>query len=764
MTLLGQHHWTPSREFLLEHLQIPRRKRIKFQSFPKGLDNAHIDVWLGTELTKAIDALVVSSLGEQMQALQIPGASQVVDVDVVERFREVYAATSLAAAQRARETLRRELYQLFHLAVVKQMLVAVDAQLVSWREEIEGAMHETDGFAPTPARPPERLSLFRRYHPRLRFLVSKEVLSILHTQDRVDRKRRKSILALSWPVAEEMLFNPLLWVGDLRSEENFIALYPPLFLDPDNFQRFNHIVQDLLAEWLPDYCLSTPEPIDAEDLKSLPMRRDEGDLCGYAQVEAYLRRVMAPLEYGEDKVCWLDHPQNLIDLLGGEAGRPLPGPWRHSQWPGFQDTLWQGLERRLEEAGLLEALLASVQLQEIYPDLARRGPPNLLLDYLRGTKSCKELASALQKLKEIPNLDLYLGRLEQAFKQLRSVTPATRRQWLMKAVGGYARLRRDMKLAWQAYRAMDAFRLVDSARDLELSRANGLLQDFTPGEDVPDRVCGHVIIKADLRGSTELIAGMNSAGLNPAAYFSKNLFEPVNSLLKQYGAEKVFLEGDAVILMIPDHSDKPGHLVARACGLAFDLIALVIKRNRENRHMGLPELELGVGITYVDEAPTYLFDEGRKITISPAINRADRLSSCSLGRDFPRPSSREKGWGVEVVRQRHSANDFSGAAELRRYNVNGIELDLPAFLHLKGEMALKKVKAASLGGDSEDRYFLGRFPDLSGKTQWLALRESPVKWWDGSELTLKDKGRTQKFYEVVTAPELVRQIRARLGH
>jgi len=38
--------------------------------------------------------------------------------------------------------------------------------------------------------------------------------------------------------------------------------------------------------------------------------------------------------------------------------------------------------------------------------------------------------------------------------------------------------------------------------------------------------------------------------MNPASYFSLNFYEPLTKILPRYGAEKVFIEGDAVILSI----------------------------------------------------------------------------------------------------------------------------------------------------------------------------------------------------------------------
>ena len=756
-----QGSWKPSREFILEHLKQPRRKRIKLETFPRGLDGARIDVSLGESLERAISGLVQASLAKRMQMLQIAGAPALASGDASLAFRESYEKASLAAAQRARGAMRREIYQLYHLAVVKQILLTLDRQLDQWAGEGEGALQGADLSAGDRASRSEKLWLFRRYRGRLRYLAAHDVLGIVHSLDRVSRKRRKSILALSWPVPEELLFNPLLQLGDLRCEENFLERYPLALMDPEMFRRMDRAMLTLLGDWLPDCCDGAPPRLDAEELKSLPLRQDKGELAGYAQVEAFLRQVMSPREFLEGGVSWLDRPRNLIRLLGGEQKGGGSGPWRHPRWPAYQEELVGRIELQLDQLNLLQPLLASLRLRKAYPDLGRRGAPGLLLDYLLGKRSRQEVASALERLDEAANLPAYQNRLAALRKELRQAPPLKRRRWLMQALEGYARLRRDLKLALEGYRAMDCFRLLPAGDDLELSRANDLLQDFDPEARVSERIRGHVIIKADLRGSTELIAGMAKAGINPATYFSQNLFAPVNTLLATYGAEKIFLEGDAVILSILDYAGQPGPVVARACGLAYDLISLVNKRNRENRQLGLPQLELGVGIAYEQEAPTYLFDDGRKITISPAIHRADRLSSSNLPRDFLSLLHQEKphGWGVEVVVLEESANPVSKGGELRRYNVNGVELDAAAFEHLLQEMAMKTLSAEQVGGNPDDRYYLGRFPDDSGKTRWLVLREAGIRRWNGRELgTMEGKGAS-RFYEVVTAPELTRMIR-----
>ena len=85
----------------------------------------------------------------------------------------------------------------------------------------------------------------------------------------------------------------------------------------------------------------------------------------------------------------------------------------------------------------------------------------------------------------------------------------------------------------------------------------------------------HVIIKADIRDSSRLTRSLMDSGMNPASYFSLNFYDPVNKLLPKYGASKVFIEGDAVILALHENEGGPGLAVSRACVLAREMVEIV---------------------------------------------------------------------------------------------------------------------------------------------------------------------------------------------
>ncbi len=748
--------WKPSLELFLSNLRVPRRKRIDLSAFAPGLDGTRVDVWVGDSLNKAIDELVEASLSRRAHSLNPVASHSLLSGDVSDVFREVYGVASLMNARRARKAMRRDLYQLFQLSVLKQILLVVDQKVEQWCAAAEEGV-EAKGYSGQ-----ERLWHLQHCRERLRYQVAHDVLSLMHTLDRAGRKRRKSLLGLSWPVAEEIIYNPLLQLDGLEAKDYFLEHYPLALLDPVQFRKVEGVILRELAEWLPDDCVKLPPEPDQAAFRRLAIREDRGELAGYAQVEAFLRRVMDEGEYTKDCVHWLDAPVNLPRLLDAHYKGGC-GAWCHPRWPEFQENLAGRIAAGLQDEGVLEPLLASVHLREFYAELGRRGSPDLILDYLLERRSLSGVITALEKQEKLPNPSAYQARLLQAKKAFQQATGGQRRRWLVRALEGHATLRRDLKLAWVGYQALDDIALLRREKDLELSRSNGLLQDLGIEGRQSDAIIGHVIIKADLRGSTALIASMNEAGINPATYFSRNLFAPVNNLIKAYGAEKLFLEGDATILAFVDRESAPTAVVARACALAQELIALLERRNRQNERRGLPRLEVGVGIAYEKGAPTYLFDEGHKITISPAIHRADRLSSCNLPTSFLEKldNGHRIGRAVEVVRFADSANLIAKTGELRRYNVNGVELDEAAFRRLRQEMVLRTLPAEVLGGSPGDRYHVGRFTAKEGKTRWLVVREAVVQRWNGERFVADGESRL-RFHEVITDPGLVKQIRQQI--
>ena len=191
---------------------------------------------------------------------------------------------------------------------------------------------------------------------------------------------------------------------------------------------------------------------------------------------------------------------------------------------------------------------------------------------------------------------------------------------------------RDLRGLEAVTAGFDSINLVSDEKVRELSALNGMLYEFLPPEDqkpAEDRVVHHVILKADIRDSSRLTRSLMEKSMNAASYFSLNFYEPINKLLAKYGATKVFLEGDAIIVALLEREGEAMLSVGRTCVLAWEIVGLLGEYNELLKRSGLPSMEVGLGIAFQDSAPLYLMDGEHQIMISDAINESDRLSSCS---------------------------------------------------------------------------------------------------------------------------------------
>jgi len=759
--------WQPDRAFVAAPLQSTRPQPLRLDRFPLGVDNAHIDVSLPVELTDAASTWVHALVREEVHRSFWHDAPTHPDRQSAESFRNRYESLSRIVVHETRARARPEWLQLYLVAMLKLLLSEVDVALLHLREELEQQRSDAGARLNGHAlRLHEQLVSLSRHLGLVRYRCCRQVIRYWARQEQGGvRKLRETVLGVAWPVPEALLFNPLLELGGLGSEEAFINHYPLLLHDEDTVFEVQHILLWTLADWLPD---GVGEGLGGGGAGRAPMehRVEQGELPGYVEVERRLQLLVAPGELSAKSYSWFDEPDNLARLLGGlEAGGVQPGPWRHPRWPRQQARLVRRLVGRLQRAGLLRRAAAAYALAELYPGTGLKDSTAMLFDFLVGRLSRGKLLRRLEGVATVVDPTRLMKQLQVMARQVaHGQSGEAARLLAVRLLTDFCRLRRDLKLGWQAYRAMDAIRLLKEPQEIALSRANGLLQAFyeTADERREAMVLGHVIIKADVRGSTRITALMRERNLNPAAYFSRNLYGPINALLKTYGASKVFVEGDAVILMLVVRPDMQ-LAVARACGLARKILGVIQGKNAESRRLGLPELEIGLGIAYADEPPTYLYDEGRQITISPAINRADLLSSCHPSMKALASPVLHARQGLEVIHPVSPGRQLTKDVEqLLRYNVNGIELESAAFQHLRRELRLRQLLEPQTDGRPAQRFHIGRFQDANGGTHRLVVRESPVWLLVGNELVAGDAaGRS--FYEVITDPERIQQLCSKAG-
>lgn len=413
--------------------------------------------------------------------------------------------------------------------------------------------------------------------------------------------------------------------------------------------------------------------------------------------------------------------------------------------------------RKFEKSRVIRQIVAAFEMKSVYRNYCPPMVPRQIREFLVDFWSRKSITRQLNRRKSIQGKAYPLAPLQQALKLVSGCTAEEKKRHLLMFLKQISRYQRDLYNCRILHNAMDAIHLATEEKIILLSRENRSLFEFLLPEErgkEESPVSHHVIIKADIRGSMDINSTMSTRGLNPASYFSLNFFDPISAILAEYNASKVFIEGDAIILSIFETEDsaQSSYSVARACGMAIRILQIVQRYNVKNKEDNLPILELGIGICVSAGPPAYLFDGTSRIMISPAINQADRLSSCD--KKLRRRMKNQNPLFNLYVFKNEAEDEIQDTTDdfYLRYNVNGIELAEDAFKKLAKEINLKTVSYAA-GKNEIVKLYTGKVPTLNGNFQQLAIREAIV--YEVKLDTIDIAGDTQrKYYEVCTNQEI----------
>ncbi len=455
-------------------------------------------------------------------------------------------------------------------------------------------------------------------------------------------------------------------------------------------------------------------------------------------------------EYQERLGDYLNQPENARRLLDPNAPGDSTGATVETRARLLEEWL-----TRLEQRDLLVHVLASYQLRNICHDYC---PPIHLQQLKKALVSREEYKHVEDVLKQFPARQYSMQRIDELAKKIRKTPREEARTVAIRFAEDFMRFRRDTRNYEKLTAAMERINLVRDERTRELSDLNRSLYEFLlPEEARPaeDRVLSHTIIKADVRGSTKITQDLLARGLNPASLFSMNFYEPVKHILDRYGAAKVFIEGDALVLAIFENESNRAQqrAVSKACALARQILAVSSAYNERSESTELPRLELGIGIAYQGSAPTYWMDTDSRIMISRALNLSDRLSSCS------KAAKRLLAQTPSMFRLFLFQTMMEGVAEdevdefLIRFNLNGVELNEEGFQKLQEEIALRSVEADCVMPWGKERltFYAGETPVGEGVEPVLIRR--------GFVRQLLPDGKigapgTRAYYEVCTSPKV----------
>ncbi len=589
--------------------------------------------------------------------------------------------------------------------------------------------------------------------------VSREIFNYLLEAQKSLNERREANFGIGSLLKEDIFINPLLHIENQHDDylmlENYVLLGHRMD-DPDKYEILLELISDLLGRIKIMQAEKKGEEADeispVAEGKNRPKKSDGkniitlGWMREVANVDLLLNYYRTGAEVREMKKS-INHDKEELHRLESLAKE--------------QKRIFNAFYDKFKQKKLISGIIASFEMIAVYQEYCPPLVPQQVRQFLISSEARKSVAAHFKRLKVYYNKSVSLVLLKKTMMKMGRLKDYQRNEYFLQFLRGFFRYHRDLENFKLLKQGIDRINIVVDEKTIALSKTNKTLYEFLlPHEQVFELdtkpVTSHVIMKADVRGATLITKQLDESGLNPASYFSLNFFNPISEIVAQYGALKVFIEGDAIILAILERKeDEAGkYCVSRACGLALNMLNVIQKYNAKSKKYNLPILELGVGICYQNAAPAYLLDGKKRIMISPAINLADRLSSCHkiLRRVFDKNN---RPFNLYVY-QSEGSNDTSLSDDeiILRYNVNGIELNEAGFRKLASEIDLKTMNCL-IPEVQKDPIIIhaGKFPLVTGTFQRLIVREDWVQ--ELNPFDFKAVGKVnRKYYEVCTQEAL----------
>lgn len=786
------------------------RVTLPMGSLAIGVDNIHHDVFLSPKFVQVTRDYLFELIRQNTSSTYLSGIEfrNAKPVDST-TFRKLLTELLQSSLTNAKHQKNIEIDLLFRLAILKFLTTELQNQfanvILDGKEYIRkrGEYFDRSQQAHVIKARLSELQSARRDVVRL---IGQLVAQILvDIEENVIAKARRALFGEEFAPYYEMLKNRLVFLDGGKDDFYFLEHYILLgnyARDPDRFEAMDSLFQEFLREAGVEVLeersnsqasetyrtlLAGAEKVRGEiggleeQRDALKKKLERGDglfnkllsstdpaevRVSLSELEKRIKTLQAKLEelapqgdrakkqvefvhkgYQGKLGDYLNEPENARRLFDASAAEE---PERSAR-----AKLLGQLASRLEERDLMIHILASYEIRPIATDFC----PPVHLQQLRKALVSKEESKRVEELlKQVPAKRLSMKPIEELTRRVRRYSRDETQVMVLKFAVDFFRLRRDLHDAEHVAACMERINLVTAEKVRELSRLNNRLYECLLKEEArpeQDQVVSHVIIKADVRGSTKMTQDLLARGLSPASHFSLNLHEPVKRLLERYSAKKVFIEGDAIVLAIfeTEASRSYARPVAKACVLSRQILAVCNSYNDQAACADLPALEIGIGVAYQGSAPTYWTDGESRIMISKALNLSDRLSGCA--KLAKRMLSKQK--TLFAVFQFLTAMQGASAEELDeflvRYNMNGIELNDEGFEKLAEEISLETIqtKLDKPWGKEEVTLYYGEVP-MGESVELLVLRQGVAR-------QLLPDGKIGKpadhyYYEVCTSPAL----------
>src|SRR5690242_19967646 len=722
---------------------------IPMESLAIGVDNIHHDVFLSPKFVQTARDYLFDVIRQNTSNTYLSGielrASRSPDHA---GFRKLLSEVLQSSLTQAKYHKNIEIDLLFRLGLLKFLTFEIGNQFANlilegkeWIRKRGEHFERSQQAHVIKARLSElqsaRRSVLRRVGQQVAQIVS-------DVEDNVISKARRALFGEDFAPYYELCKNRLIFLDGGKDDEFFLEHYVLLgnyARDPDRFEAMDALFQEFLREagitvsddpahkeavethtaLLESVQTVRNEITNLEEQREATRKKVERGESFFnkflssdnpADLKASLHDIESRLQHQELKLEelgpqvedarqkldyfrkgkasrlgeFLDDPENAQRLFDAKSGPEESAPLRAQ--------LLTRLLERLEQHEMLFHVLASY---EVRPIAAEYCPPLHLQQLRRALVSKDELKQVERVIKQVPAKKLSLRTIEELSRRIQRYSRDEIKEFILRFASDFFHLHRDLRDAEHLTAGMERINLVATEKARELSRMNNRLYECVLQEEArpaQDNVISHVIIKADVRGSTRMTQDLLSRGLNPASHFSLNLHEPVKKLLDRFDAKKVFIEGDAIILAIFETESSAAYArpVAKACILSRQILAVCNSYNERASSSDFPSLELGLGVAFQGSAPTYWTDGDSRIMISKALNLSDRLSGCA--KLAKRMLSGQK--THFCVYQFLTAMEGASAEELDeflvRFNMNGIELNEEGFQKLSEEISLDSIE------------------------------------------------------------------------
>jgi hypothetical protein len=789
---------------------------IPLGSLAIGVDNIHHDVFLSPRFVQVARDYLFEVIRQITSTTYLSGidlrTSRGPDSTA---FRKLLSELLQSSLTQAKFHKNIEIDLLFHLGLLKFLTLEMSNQFANlilegkeWIRKRGEHFERSQQAHVIKARLSELQSSRRAVIRRVGQQVARIVVEV---EDNIIGKARRALFGEDFAPYYELFKNRLIFLDGGKDDVFFLEHYVLLgnyVRDPDRFEAMDALFQEFLREagvtlsrdpahteaiQSHTTLLETAQAVRVdlanleEQREAVRRRLDRGD--GFftkllnsdapADVKASLNDLELRLKHQECKLEELapqiDAARQKLDFYvkdhAGRLGEYLNDPEnakllfdentaRQAEAP-IRARLLAKLLDRLEQRDILYHILASYEIRPIVDEYC---PPVHLQQLRKAVVSKEELKQVEQVIKHVPAKKLSLKAIEELSKKIRRYSREELLGFVLRFASDFLRLRRDLRDAEHLTTCMERINLVTTEKARELSRMNNRLYECVlPEEARPDQdhVVSHVIIKSDVRGSTRMTQDLLSRGLSPASHFSLNLHEPVKKLLDRYGAKKVFIEGDAIILAIFETESTVSYArpVAKACILSRHILAVCNSYNESASASDLPALELGLGVAFQGSAPTYWTDGDSRIMISKALNLSDRLSGCAKLAKRMLAGQKTHFSVYQFLNTMEGASAEELDEFLVRYNHNGIELNDEGFQKLSDEISLESIetKLDMPWGKQNVSLYYGEVP-LGESVELLVLRKAFARQLlpDG-----KIGGATSHpYFEVCTSPALYELVAA----